>query len=70
MIVKVDVEFNDDGTATIRLPEGKTMKLDQAKVAEFTEKLAKGMGTIVERHKGHSHGYITDATKDTLHLGD
>lgn len=70
MIVNIVVEFNDDGTAIVRLPEGKSMKMDQAKVGEFTMNLAKGMGDIVERHKGLNHGHIMDKASDHVHLGD
>ena len=70
MIVNITVEFEDDGTAIVRLPEGKSMKMDQAKVGEFTMKLAKGMGNIIERHKGLNHGHIMDNNPDHVHLGE
>ena len=60
MMINIKIEFNDDGTATIRLPEGKTVKMDAMKAASFTEKLAKGMGEIVERHVGHHHDHVHD----------
>jgi hypothetical protein len=59
MLVNIEVTFNGDGTANIRLPEGKLMKnLTPAKVAELTEKLAKAMGPIIERHAAHSHVHL------------
>lgn len=55
----IEIEFNDDGTANIRLPEGKRITgVSPAKVAELTEKLAKSMGKIVERHAAHSHIHL------------
>jgi hypothetical protein len=58
---RIEVTFNDDGSANIKLPEGKTMRVaDPAKVAELTEKIAKAMGPIVERHAAHSHIKLTE----------
>jgi hypothetical protein len=55
----IEVTFNDDGTANIRLPEGKRITgVNPAKVAELTEKLAKSLGKIVERHAAHSHIHL------------
>jgi len=60
---RIDVEFNDDGSATIRLPEGKTMSVkDPAKVAALTLKLAEKLGPIIERHKAHSHIHLDPQT--------
>lgn len=62
-LVNIEVTFNDDGSANIRLPEGKLMKnLTPAKVAELTEKLAKSLGPIIERHAAHSHIHLDGAT--------
>ena len=61
---QIEVTFNDDGTANIKLPEGKSMRVaDPAKVAELTEKLAKAMGPIIERHAAHSHIKLTEKGK-------
>lgn len=49
------ITFDEQGNATIRLPEGKTQKVDAAKLAEFTDKLSKAMGTVKERHIGDHH---------------
>ena len=68
MIVNLKVTFNDDGTANITLPEGKTMKMDAMKVAAFTKRLAEQMGTITERHLGLSHEVI--AQKDVNKVSD
>jgi hypothetical protein len=60
--VNFEIEFNNDGTATIRLPEGKTQQVNAAKVADLTDKLSKLMGTVKERHIGdhhHEHGEQT-----------
>lgn len=55
----IEITFNDDGTANIRLPDGKRITgANPAKVAELTEKLAKSMGKIVERHAAHSHIHL------------
>lgn len=35
--------------------------------AEFTEKLAKDLGTIEERHKGMDH--VVQANRNQVHLG-
>jgi hypothetical protein len=60
----IEVEFNDDGSATIRLPEGKSMRVaDPAKVAALTQKLAEAMGPIIERHKLHSHIHLNQDGK-------
>ena len=57
---RIDVEFNDDGTANIRLPEGKSIMVkDPAKVAELTLKLAQKLGPIIERHAAHTHIHLT-----------
>lgn len=57
---KIKVIFNNDGTATIRLPEGEPILVsDPGKVAAMTENLAKALGPIVERHAPHSHVMLT-----------
>ena len=56
----IEVEFNSDGTATVKLPEGKSMRVsDPAKVAALTLKLAESLGPIIERHKAHSHIHLS-----------
>ena len=63
-LVNIDVEFDDDGNATIRLPEGKVIRnADPAKVAALTLELAKKMGPVIERHKAHSHIHLTEKGK-------
>jgi hypothetical protein len=60
----IQVEFLDDGSAMITLPEGKSMNVkDPAKVAALTENLAKALGPIIERHKAHSHVHLTQDGK-------
>jgi len=70
-LVNIEVTFNDDGTANIKLPDGKrALNLSPAKVAELTEKLAKAMGPILERHAAHSHIVLTDkgfVSEDHVH---
>jgi hypothetical protein len=53
------VDFNDDGSATFRLPEGKRISVDQAKLAAFIEKLTTATGNIIEKHAAHTHVRIT-----------
>lgn len=36
---------------------------------KFTEELAKALGTIEERHKGHFHTHVTDQTTVKLAQG-
>ena len=69
--VNITVEFDDFGNAVIRLPEGRTQKVDAAKVAEFTDKLSKAMGTVKERHIGdHHHAHEEhDHHHDHIHQG-
>jgi len=70
---QIKVKFNKDGSATIRLPEGETMLVnDPAKVAAMTENLAKALGPIIERHAAHSHIMLTDkgfVKEEHLHEG-
>jgi hypothetical protein len=54
-----DMEFNDDGTMTIRAAGGRQITLlDGTFAQKFPEELAKVLGNIVERHKPHSHIYL------------
>ena len=69
MIVNVKVTFNPDGTAKITMPEGKTMKMDAMRAAEFTKKLAERMGKITERHLGGSHEILVQKDKNTVSDG-
>jgi hypothetical protein len=59
--ITFDIEFDDDGKAIIRLPEGKGQQRDAAVVADLTEKLAGLLGEVEERHIGdhhhHDHGH-------------
>lgn len=66
-IVNITVDFNDDGTATVRTPEGKVLRVDSAKIAELTLKLAQGMGPIIERHKPHTHVHLDDDNHEHTH---
>jgi hypothetical protein len=60
----IKVIFNDDGTATIKLPEGKSMMVkDPAKVAKITQQLADALGPTIERHRAHSHIHLTEDGK-------
>lgn len=62
-MTNIEVTFNDDGTANIKLPEGKVIRnADPAKVAELTLKLAKALGPIIERHAEHSHIKLTNGS--------
>jgi hypothetical protein len=51
------MEFDENGDAKIRLPEGKSQQVNAAKVSKLTESLAKAIGTITERHIGHHHDH-------------
>lgn len=69
--INFDVEFDANGDAVIRLPEGKTQKVDAGKIAAFTDKLSKLMGKVKERHIGdhhHEHGEHTHV-HDHQHQG-
>ena len=70
MRVKFSVEFDRQGNAIIRMAEGKTMKMDALKAAAFTEKLAKNMGTITERHAGQHHAELDTKNDVRLNEGD
>lgn len=63
------IEIDDDGDATIRLPEGKGQQRDAAVVADLTEDLANLMGSIKERHIGdhhhHDHGHTHNHNHET-----
>jgi len=59
----VTAEFNDDGTVTVRGPEG----VRKMQVAEFTKKLAASMGEVVEKHAAHSHIYLDEKTGQYVH---
>jgi hypothetical protein len=56
------IEIDEDGDATIRLPEGKGQQGDASKVDDLTLKLAKMLGRVKERHVGdhHHHDHGTD----------
>lgn len=67
MQVNITIEFNEDGTADIRVPEGPGQQRKAAKAAEFTEKLANTVGKIKERHVGdHHHGHDHQSTTNHL----
>ena len=68
MRVKFTVEFDGAGNAILRVGEGKAMKMDAIKLAAFTEKLAKSMGTITERHKGEHQAELD--TKNDIRLNE
>lgn len=50
--VTFKIIVRDDGTAEIRVPEGASQQRDAGRIASFTEKLAKFLGRIKERHVG------------------
>ena len=67
-LISFDVEFNDDGTAIIRHPDGRMKEVNAAKLADLTMALAEGLGEIKERHVGdHEHTH-DDTTTDHTHL--
>lgn len=64
-IIKFDIEIDNNGEAIIRLPEGPGQQKDAAEVASLTEKIAKFLGRIKERHIGKHHHH--DTTVEHLH---
>lgn len=66
MTITFTVELMPDGQAVIRLPEGRTQKVDAAKLAALTQKLGAALGTITERHVGdHEHHVHHEHTAHT-----
>ncbi len=55
---RFDIEIDGDGEATITFPEGPGQQRNAGRVAKFTEKLAKLLGRIKERHIGKHHQHI------------
>ena len=70
MRVQFTVEFDRQGNAIIRVNEGKATKMSALKAAAFTEKLAKSMGNITERHVGHHHAELDGKNETHLHEGE
>ena len=70
MRVKVTVTFDRDGNAIIKAGEGKAMKMEAMKAANFTEKLANNMGKIIERHKGEHQAELDTKNDIRLNEGD
>ena len=66
-IVTFEIEFTGGDDVVIRLPHGRGQQRNAAKVAKLTEKLAKLLGRVKERHIGghdHHHGGHTHDTVD------
>ena len=64
-VIKFEVEVDSEGEAIIRLPEGPGQQRNAGIVASFTEKLAKLLGKVKERHIGHHHHHDTNV--DHIH---
>jgi hypothetical protein len=67
--ITFEIEFDDEGNATIRLPEGKGQQRDAAAVDDLTLKLAELLGRVKERHVGdhHHHDHGHDHGHDHIH---
>lgn len=67
--ITFEIEFNDEGDAVIRLPEGKGQQRDAATVADLTLELAKRLGKVKERHVGdhHHHDHHHDHGGNHVH---
>lgn len=57
-MINIKIDFTPDGKAIIRLPEGKTQQADANKAADLTDKLAKSLGKVTERHIGGWKGGV------------
>lgn len=66
-MIQIDVEFMDDGTAKVTLPEGKKVKGDPAKIAALTLQIAKALGPILERHAAHTHITLDDGSEKVIY---
>ena len=53
--ITFEVEVDGEGNAKILHPEGPMKARNAAKAGTFTEKLARLLGRIKERHIGHHH---------------
>jgi hypothetical protein len=65
-MITVEIEFFPDGTARIKLPEGTLKAKNSGEIAKLTEKIAKGLGPILERHAAHTHIYLDDGTEKVV----
>jgi len=65
--ITFEIEVDEQGNATIRLPEGRGKERDAAIVDDLTLKIAKAMGTIKERHVGDHDHHHTDGTHTHTH---
>ena len=66
MQITFTVEFNDDGTAIIRHPDGRMKAANAAELADLTLQLGEALGTIEERHVGDHDHHHTDHDTNTL----
>ena len=68
-LVNIKIKFNSDGSATITKDGEMSLVTDPAKLAELTEKVAKALGPVIERHALHSHIRLTEkGFKNEEHL--
>ena len=72
--VTFEIEINDDGDAVIRLPEGPGQQRDANAVAPLTERIAKAIGTLKERHVGdhehHTHNHLSSHHQNHQNAGE
>lgn len=64
--VTFQIEITSEGDAKITLPEGPGQQRDANAAATLTEKIAKALGPIKERHVGDHHHHAHDHGHDHL----
>lgn len=57
-MITFTMEFDAQGKAVIRLPEGRSQQADAGKVADLTDRLSKMLGKVEERHIGDHHHHV------------
>jgi len=64
-IITLEIDLDANGDLRITIPHGSNQQRDANAAASFTDKLAKAIGTVKERHIGdhehhhhdHNHGH-------------
>ena len=67
--VHLIIKVAEDATATIEIPHAKNQQRDARQAADFTDKLSKAMGEVLERHIGDHHHHTHEHTHGTVTNG-
>ena len=66
--VTLVIDVANDGTATIQIPhDNRNLARDANAAADFTDKLSKALGEVLERHIGDHHHHTHQHTNGEIH---